>query len=76
MPFAHPHVFQKKRTLKKKNDWRTIKSSVFCKKASQICLIHALKESRFTMIAREKKRGLCCHPFAGKHDCKDKGKVS
>jgi len=45
------------------------------KATKQICLICALKESKFTMIAREKKRGLLCHPFAGKHDWKDKGRV-
>jgi len=70
-------MFPEKEDIQKKNDRRTIKSSVFCKKASQICFIRALKESRYiTMIAREKKRGLCWHPFAGKYDCKDMGKVS
>jgi hypothetical protein len=28
------------------------------------------------MIASEKKRGLCRHPFAGKHDWKDKIKAA
>ena len=32
--------------------------------------------SVITKIAREKKSGLSLHPFAGKHDWKDKGKCS